>query len=346
MMTYSRKTFRALITSDLHFTSSPQPCYPVSFADDTYSVLAMIKEKAAAESIDTVIFCGDQINGAPPDAVLLSDIFRDWKKEGITLLALCGNHDLSRMTPAEYMRVYDGLFSYCARDSSSLSFTYSAEDLLLIFADDSSHGKHGGGEITPETMSWIEEQLMKASSQRQKVIFFSHHALAGDPWMPDTAFYTVQNPGLLPLLQRCGVRLAFSGHQHCSLIRNRGELTECVVPMPSAYPHRIGIFEVCGSAAHYHTEQLPVPARLRAKDEAFLKERKARYLRLPGNPETADAACAWQEAFENETLHDSGLMGSDAYRRLIEQLADTVTGRWMNFVTDIRSLQKPLTVSL
>ena len=97
-------TFRAIVVSDLHYTSSERAVDVIvsgmAFADDITNALV---EQVIHEAPDAFIMTGDNTNsGARKDAEILAGKLSRIREAGIPVIVTTGNHDM-RGKPAQYL---------------------------------------------------------------------------------------------------------------------------------------------------------------------------------------------------------------------------------------------------
>ena len=242
--------------SDLHYTHKDNPVDIIvpgmAFADE---ITDAIVEETIARKPDALILTGDNTNGGgKEDALLLAEKLKRVKDAGIRVIITTGNHDFNQSDAAGFEKEYSELIEPEDRDGNSLSYTVIVDGIVFLAMDDNAVHPGGRGEFSDQTLRWLEQMLEKYRDM--PVIFLSHHNVLVGKEAENSSTYRIQNEGLLPLLKRCGVRLAFTGHLHQQMLAGEDGFYEIVSAMPFAGKHTLGFLEIEGRKAVYHTEAI------------------------------------------------------------------------------------------
>ena len=239
----------AMITSDLHFTSSasastlilPAMAYVTEITD------AMVEEVIVRKP-DVFIMTGDNTNnGDLASEMILAEKLRKIKDAGICVIVTTGNHDMTKYDPAEYDSVFSGLFDAADKDPASLSYTTVIGNVVFIAMDDNSLTLGREGCFSQNTMGWLEEMLKKYSGAGYDIVFLSHHNVLLGMTESETeasSYYRIRNKELPDLLAEYHTGLIFTGHLHSQIITEYKGMYEIISSMPVAGSHMIGLLEI------------------------------------------------------------------------------------------------------
>ena len=162
---------------------------------DQYEVAREMEAYWEATKFDFVIMLGDNIYGShsPKDfAKKFEEPYKPLLDAGVKFYASLGNHDDPKVE-TEYKPFNMGGERYYAFRKGEVAF----------FALDSNY-------MDPKQLQWFEQNL-KNSQGAWKICFF-HHPLYNDGRHHGADFDLRKQ--LLPLFQKYGVNVVFSGHEH------------------------------------------------------------------------------------------------------------------------------------
>ncbi len=226
------------------------------YLDDIFDAFVdqMIDEKP-----DYIVITGDLTYiGAKASHIEFAKKLSVLKDAGINVLVSPGNHDIVSYAfifpdgePIEADPVsaddfadiysdfgYSGAISY---DSSSLSYVYDTGKGCRIFMLDTNF-IYGSifGQLSSETLEWLEEQLVSCTAAGDMPLVTGHHnLLVHNKYF--TLGYTIGNSAKLKeLLEKYNAELYLSGHIHTQHISTEGSITDIVTEAFSVYPHRYG----------------------------------------------------------------------------------------------------------
>ena len=167
------------------------------------------------------------------------------KAQGIQTFVVPGNHDINNSharsfhgettkqvksaQKEDFARIYAdfGYNQAIARDSDSLSYIIEPVNGLWIFGLDSTRFRENtmkkdpivSGRFYPQTLQWIEENLIKANKQGKAVIAFFHHGLL-EHYKGNATFYPeylIQDfQKIARMFAFYNVRMVFTGHFHAN----------------------------------------------------------------------------------------------------------------------------------
>ena len=352
-------SLRAVIVSDLHFSQDPNVSSAV-VAAMAYSreITKTIVTQVLSEQPDVLILTGDNTNsGGADDMRVLREMLAPVKEAGIPIVMTTGNHDFNRCTPKEYDLAYDGLIAKDKKDPASLSTMSEIGGLRILAMDDSSYDQGTTGTFSRETMQWLKAELKDAKANGKPVLFLSHHSVlpvTGTEKKDPNQTTMITNEDLLPLLKQYGVQLSFSGHIHSWMVLQDGDFHEVITGMPLMGAHEIGILEFEGNEVSYHAEKIDFEAYGEAgladimekldrqgsetMDEVFASILQEKGITGAEQQEIIRLIDRFFAAWQNSSLATEAeeIRHDPYYDRMIEALADTNYGPWME-----RSVNSP-----
>lgn len=238
---------------------------------------------------EVVLLTGDlTLNGERVGHMGLAEKLRPLREAGIRVLVIPGNHDIQNafasgynrnktysvrtVTAEEFAEIYEeyGYGQAISRDAASLSYSCAlSEDLWVVMLDTNKYRRDGklsvpenSGEVTGETLRWLEEQLKAAKSQGVEVISATHHSLLDQSGL--TQGYTLDNAeDVLRLYEEYGVRTNFSGHVHIQNIAvdqlGGKPFYDIATSSYAVYTNQYGRVEYLpGESLSYHTQEADV----------------------------------------------------------------------------------------
>lgn len=177
---------------------------------------------------------------------------------GIKVLVIPGNHDFdyypftyenetmiysSQITSLDFKDIYKeyGYQDALSIDNDSLSYLYKLDNNFYLLALDTINN-YGNvdGEISEETLNWINSQLEYVKSKNSKVIVVGHHNLYTHNDLYDFGYRINNADKLIELFNKYDVNLYLSGHMHIQDILKTTNITEILNESFSIYPHRYG----------------------------------------------------------------------------------------------------------
>ncbi|MFP4668219.1 MAG: metallophosphoesterase family protein [Desulfobacterales bacterium] len=199
--------------------------------------------KIRREKADFILICGDTTkDGEKINHLRFAEKIRDLHSSA-KIYVVPGNHDVANgvacrytpegtepvenVSPEEFREIYSdfGYSGALQSDPSSLSYVAEPVEGLWVLALDSclwrenEPGRHPvtDGRFSEDSLTWIEDILIKAKKKEKAVIAFMHHGLmehypANEKYYGE---YVVDNSDTVTrLLAGYGVRLVFTGHFH------------------------------------------------------------------------------------------------------------------------------------
>lgn len=240
------------IISDLHYMSSSATDYGSAFEEFVSKcdgkavrylpeILDALCEEAMAQRPDALILTGDiTMNGEKINHTELAGKLARVQDAGIQVLVIPGNHDINNpeasvyfggeareteaISPEEYLEFYGelGLFQAIDRDQASFSYVYALRDKVwLILLDTARYDPVNlvEGEVRPETLLWLEENLEAARKQGIQVLVLGHHNLLQESRMYTSQCVMDRSEEVTELLERYRVPLYLSGHLHLQRLK-------------------------------------------------------------------------------------------------------------------------------
>ena len=336
----------AMVVSDLHYTEVKgldHSLVPgIALAEE---IADAVFDEVVDRHPDVLIMTGDNTNtGDPADVSGLVSKLQRLKDEGIGIILTTGNHDFDLMDPEEFERAYFPLLDPVDRDPASLSYTSVVKEVVFLAMDDNAVYPGGQGEFPSATMQWLEDMLVKYRDHR--ILFLSHHNVLYGYGKEDTASHLIQNPELLSLLQKGGVRLALTGHMHFQYIVEKDGLWEILSGMPFSGRHLLGNLAVGPDRAVYYAEPIDFTTsdnaageELEALDrentaymhEVFSALLEKENLNGTKKEKVLDLIERFFLYYADGTLmeHAQELQEDPSYKRMIDALWDYNYGPWM-----------------
>jgi len=233
-------------------------------------ILQKVIADLVAKKPDIVLIPGDLTkDGEMSSHEKLAIILKQLTNKGIKVFVIPGNHDINNpyafsfselspvlsIQPEDFASIYEDFgYSGSIRDANSLSYINKISDKLWVLGIDAckyaentiATGPIVGGNIKPETMNWIQENMAEARNKNVTVLTMMHHGIM--------EHYTGQNeldPGYVvddwqnsaTALIDAGIKVVYTGHYHANditqLTVNGKTLTDIetgsLVSWPSPY---------------------------------------------------------------------------------------------------------------
>ncbi len=334
----------AVVTTDLHYTKnsgqSPLIIPGMAHADEITQALI---DQVISLKPDVFIMTGDNTNsGAPADCMELALKLQQVRDAGIQIILTTGNHDFDRSDPADFEDCYSDLIDPLDRDPDSLSYVAMSDGVVFFAMDDSSLNPEGEGQYSPASLSWLREMLEKYSAY--PMVYLSHHSTL------NFAGEGERNSALAGLLKEYGVKLLLSGHYHSQNLLELDGMYELTGAMPLSAPHTLGLIEIRGGTADYHT--LPIDFAKygaeglaeklsREEEERGRKQAESfRALLQGGSPEETEGMLNlltfFLKAYTEGMLGDSAdrILNDPYYEKMIDALWDDNYGPWIKAVLE------------
>jgi 3',5'-cyclic AMP phosphodiesterase CpdA len=246
------------------------------------------------------------LNGEEASHRALARRFEAFRKAGIRVFVLPGNHDLDNPWASEYRgsarrrvgsvsaKRFREIYRDCgydaalSKDGASLGYLVQLDrGTVALMLDSTEHELNldqgypsPGGRLSEATLGWIDRVMGEARSSGQNVIVAMHHSLIDHNSMLGEG-YTLENAEeLVAILQRHRQPYALSGHIHIQSIAKRsaalGDLFDIATGSLAVYPNNYGALRLDRSSGQvlYETRRLDVAAWARAKGLAdpYLRE--------------------------------------------------------------------------
>ncbi len=205
---------------------------------------------------DFIIICGDLTkDGELESHQQFASVLADIESSGKKVFVVPGNHDISNgeamsftgttsqrvptVEPETFKLIYSryGFSEAIAVDSDSLSYIVEPVEGVWFFGLDSCRYRENtedghpvtDGKFYDKTLSWIEQQLIEAITQKKAVIGFLHHGIlehypANEKHFDD---YLLENfDKISKMFSAYGMRFVFTGHYHAQDITKKTWLSD------------------------------------------------------------------------------------------------------------------------
>lgn len=294
-----RGPWKMIVLSDVHLMA-PQLLVKDGKAYEDY---LEGDRKLLTESEEILDSVSERVLRAKPEVVLIAgDLTKDgervshdllakrylavWKKAGIRVFVIPGNHDVNNPHAVEYIgdsarrvatvsadefaHIYNdyGYGNALARDAHSLSYVAQVIPGLRLLAldacryDDNSFKDNTcvtAGRLKPETLDFIKEQVAAAKASGEKMIVMMHHGLVPHFSLEKKVLpeYLVEdNDNIAALMSQLGLKVIFTGHLHSNDAASDGEITDVETGSTVSYPSSYRVVSVDDGTMHITTERL------------------------------------------------------------------------------------------
>lgn len=242
-----------MVSSDHHYISATMHDDDKAFwkmvQDDDGKISEYSDEMIDALVAETIanhpsalVLAGDlTLNGELENHQKLAEKLRVAQEAGVPVLVVPGNHDINNQNAATYfgtkrekaeyltaaedfLEIYHefGYDQSLSRDPNSLSYVYALDEkhwLIMLDSCQYEDYNHVNGKLKPETLAWMEEQLIQASLDQIAVLPIGHHNLLSESRMYTTECTMEDHDQVVELLERYQVPLYISGHLHAQRIK-------------------------------------------------------------------------------------------------------------------------------
>ena len=256
--------------------------------DHSVEILAQLMKDVREEKPDVFVVTGDLTNNGEKRS--MEDLYREFsslEEEGIPVLVIPGNHDISYPLSVAYLgEKYSivenvsqkqftdlmGDFGYdeaLMKDENSFSYIYALrEDLWLMCLD--ANTEKSPGSVLPETVTWMEEALKEAEKERAKVIVFSHQNILPQNDMLWQNFVIGNYAEVRDLLYRYGVKNCYSGHSHLEHESFFEDMSDRCVGALSVAPLSYSVISVNENSAECIYEKAGLGVLEKEAEERFM----------------------------------------------------------------------------
>ena len=202
--------------------------------------------------------------------------------KNVKVLVLPGNHDYNNISPQsiinDEVRYTEGIdmddfpllyenFGYTnaySYDEESLSYIYALSENKWIVMLDSTNSRYNydydmniiGGELSTNTIKWLEENLTYASNNGIEVISSMHHNLLTHNELFNDRYTLYNNQELLQLYKEHNVKINFSGHLHIQSIKESQGVYDISNGSLLDYGNRYGLLNIYDNCYEYNSYSL------------------------------------------------------------------------------------------
>jgi 3',5'-cyclic AMP phosphodiesterase CpdA len=236
---------------------------------ESRDILTQLIKQLNTDKPDLLIIPGDLTkDGETISHEQVIELFKTQLSSKIKILALPGNHDIANpdalsfngettspvpsVTEEEFVSMYQdfGYKDALSRDATTLSYVVQPyKNFRVIFIDatirpnaDDPNEPPLAGEISEETLDWIDAQMADAHTYpKMQVIAVMHHNLI-DHWTGQSTIYpgyVVNNSDeAAARLYQAGLHLIFTGHSHANDVTKYadGDLYDIETGSAISYP--------------------------------------------------------------------------------------------------------------
>ena len=335
-----------MVVSDLHYISpklndgGERFRYTVENADGKLTersaeLLEALEAQVLKERPDALVICGDlTFNGEHQSLRDLKEILGRIRDQGVTVLVLPGNHDVSypmavnfsgagtervkNVSQAEFTAECRE-FGYGAaedRDRASFSYYYPlSDDFALLFLDANTEAAPGA--LLPGTLAFAERVLKRARKNGITVITVTHQNMVSQNRLYGEGFTVRNRKETAALLKRYGVKENLSGHAHLTHCASEDGLTDHAAGCMSLAPFRVARVSACGQRTEYRNRTLEVLPALLEEGEArarktIRQQTGAELARLSLDPEVREKLLDFAVRFNR--AYFSGELDPEAIR--------------------------------
>ncbi len=280
--------FTAVVTSDFHYQIDAQATTLLPAAAYCREFMEVFTDQVIDLKPDAWIITGDNTNsGKVQEEKELQQILQKAADAGIAVILTTGNHDFDASDADTFAESFaplltdfqgeHGGWELVSQDEASLSYEVELGD-VTVFALDEESGTNGEKAVFNEkTLQWLETELIRAQEKGQKILTASHRSVLTELVKNDDGDYRINNPRLEGMLEKYGVQLALSGHQHTQNIlastatladvnrEVKGDgsapaMYEIISDIPLGGQHRFGVLKIKGDEVSYEAQRIDFAA--------------------------------------------------------------------------------------
>ena len=251
-----------------------------------YELVNALIDTVNSNDVDYLLLTGDLSFNGEKDSHLELVKLLDKIESNCKVLVIPGNHDYnilnsisliddkvsstSTITMEEFKEIYknygyENAYSY---DEESLSYIYElSEDKWALMVDTTLSEFNQevdfnvvGGELSANTLSWIESNLKHAKENNIEVIASSHHNLITHNELFESNYSLYNASALKELYAKYDVKLNFSGHLHIQNIQketiNEKDIYDVSMVSILDYGNRYGILDIYENCYDFKTYNL------------------------------------------------------------------------------------------
>lgn len=280
---------RIVTVTDLHFTGKEYFSYEGTFAaandnNGTGKQIRYVEEifdafiyEMLSEKPDYILITGDlAFDGAKVSHLSLAEKLSVLKEEGISVLVLPGNHDITgfahvfpdgepedseSVSPEEFREIYSefGYSGGISYDENSLSYVFDTGRGTRFFMLDTNliYGA-SLGQLSTKTLEWLEKELALCKESGNIPVFAGHHSVLSHNPRFDFTYKLSNGDAVSEMITGNGGSLYLCGHLHTQHFVQTEKLTDIVTGGFCVYPHRYGYIEITSEGWKYEAKATDV----------------------------------------------------------------------------------------
>ena len=285
----TEEPLKIVTITDIHFTGENYFSYEGTFAEANESngtgkqikyienIFDAFISEMLLEKPDYILITGDLVfNGAKVSHFALKEKLQQLSDEGIKILVLPGNHDITgyaysfpngepevteSLTPEEFREIYSefGYSGGISYDENSLSYVYDTGKGTRIFMLDTNlmYGT-SMGQLSTKTLEWLENEIALCTEAGNIPVFAGHHSLLSHNPRFDFTYKLSNSDAVFEILPENNGLLYLCGHLHTQHFVQTDKLTDIVTGGFCVYPHRYGYIEISSEGWKYEAKPTDV----------------------------------------------------------------------------------------
>jgi 3',5'-cyclic AMP phosphodiesterase CpdA len=250
---------------------------------------------------DVLIVSGDLTNnGEKKSHMDFAKKLKNIEKNGTPVYVIPGNHDISNpwargfkgnkqyvvdsIKSKDFSQIYKeyGYTEAISRDKNTLSYLAApSEDMWLLMLDTSKYKNNSNpgfpereGEISQDTLQWIEKCCALAREKGVNLITVMHHNILDHCDVIQKGYILNNNGEAIDTFKANNMNLVLSGHIHIQDIssykKDQYTIYDIVTSSLAVYPHNYGILEYCAQDADFSYRSLKVDVEGWSKAEGIM----------------------------------------------------------------------------
>lgn len=352
---------------DNGWTAPPILLEPTMYEQSVELLEAAIAELNAVADLDFVLVAGDLTRDSEPyNHDKARELFSRFR---VPVFCISGNHDQPRppaLRPPAYLdphvrpvatpeipRLY-GDFGF--RNTQRTAYSCDpTPDVHLVGICTSKPGDDRGY-ISPEILTWLDDDLTRQRDPRRETIVMLHHSIIehvpGESVNPTFSWFHVDNAtALKAILHKHGVRITLTGHLHIQDVKQEAGLYNIVTASLAGYPHAYRLFSLHDGVLDIRSRQLQsIPSRpdLQRFSREYTADTFVRILSdaLMAAPFHYPRARAEEAAHRLRTWWPSIAAGDAQFTYTADDLGDAGLAAYVNSFSDRPPPDNDLTIQL